>query len=82
MAHDDTPTLPFGNSEVRLPDLLRLTEIAGPVGEEDEHPDEFYLRFEKQTYTRAEVMELAQIIARMRPDECDVSNGDLRLWWD
>ena len=72
----------FGNREVDLADLMQLTSIAGPIGEQDDEPDTVYLRFERETYTRSQVLQLCMIFARIKPDECDVDSGDLRLWWD
>lgn len=75
-------TLQFGNAEVELRDITRLTTLAGPMGEQDDEPDAVYLKFERPTYTREEVLELVQILSRLRPDECGMSEDDLRLWWD
>ncbi len=72
----------FGNREVDLSDLMQLTSIAGPIGEEDGEPDAVFLRFERETYSRSQVLQLCMIIARFKPDECEMSGGDLRLWWD
>lgn len=72
----------FGNRELAVNDLLRLTALAGPIREDEEQGDTLFLRFEREQYTRAEVLELVQIIARIQPDECDMSQDDLRLWWD
>jgi hypothetical protein len=74
--------LQFGNKELSLPDFQRLVTLAGPIGEGDCDDTAIYLAFERETYTRAEVLELLQIVARMEPDECEMSDGDLRLWWD
>jgi hypothetical protein len=77
-----TDGLQFGNREISLWDFTRLVQIAGSVGEQDSEPDEIFLRFDKETYSRSEVMELCAIFARIRPDECDCDGADLRLWWD
>src|SRR5260370_38317839 len=44
----------FGNTEVAVQDIVRLTTLAGPIGEDDKDPDAIFLRFERETYTRAE----------------------------
>lgn len=75
-------TTQYGNTDINVADILRLAALAGPIGEDDAAPDTLYLKFERPTYTRAEVIELVQVIARIRPDECDLDASDLRLWWD
>lgn len=71
-----------GNRELVVQDLLRLTAMAGPVGEQDDDPDALFFRFEQFSFTRSEVLEIVQLVARMKPDECEMSGDDLRLWWD
>lgn len=71
----------YGNRELALADLLRLTQIAGSVGEDDEDEDALFFRFAERNYTAAEVREVAEIIARMQPDECEYDGEALRLWW-
>lgn len=71
-----------GNAEIELSLVLRLAALAGPIGEDDEDPSALFFRFERPSYTRDEVLEIAQIINGLRPDECGISEGDLRLWWD
>ncbi len=72
----------FGNSQVDLEDILRVTTISGASGELRNDQDTLYLRLERATYTREEVLELITRIAFMCPDECDLRDGELRLWWD
>ncbi len=72
----------FGNTEVAVADVVRLGQIAGKIREESEEGDTIYLHFTRDLYAVEEVLELLQIVARMQPDECDMDNGDLRLWWD
>lgn len=72
----------FGNREIAVADLVRLAALIGPVGEDADEPDALFFRAEREQYTRAEVLEAMQILARMKPDECEMSGEDLRLWWD
>lgn len=72
----------FGNREIDVQDIVLLTAIAGPIGEQDGEPDAIFLKFERQTYTREQVLKLVEIIAGLQPDECGMDGGDLRLWWD
>ena len=72
----------FGNREVRPEHIMRLAVIAGAVGEDDDEPDAIFLRFEKASYSKDEMLELAVLVAELQPDECSVENGELRLWWD
>ena len=74
--------LSFGNRELPLDKFTRLVTLAGPIGEDDNDPDAIFLKFERETYTRAEVLELVRIVAEMRPDECELDEADLRMWWD
>ncbi len=75
-------TISFGNREIELADLMQLTSIAGPIGEQDAQPDTVYLRFERESYTRSQVLQLCMVMARVQPDECEMDGSDLRLWWD
>ena len=63
---------------------MRLAELAGGVGENDEDPGTLFVRFRELSYTREEVLELLRIMAEIQPDECTIENGgyELRLWWD
>lgn len=78
----DSPTVSFGNAEVELSVILELTKLAGPIGEDDNYPDAIFLRFEAQTYTRAQVLRIIELITAASPNECGMSKDDLRLWWD
>lgn len=72
----------FGNRELDVQDVIRLGVIAAPARGPADIPDTLFLRFGRDSYSRAEVLELLQLVARMQPDECDMEGDELRLWWD
>lgn len=70
----------FGNQKLSIAWLSRLGRYFEFAEKEEE--DVLYLKANKESYTPAEVMEIAQMLAESKPDECDLDGDWLRLWWD
>lgn len=70
----------FGNKEIKLETITHLTQYFDLKGSEED--DTIYLTPKKETYSAAEVMDIADLIGSLCPNECDLNEGALRLWWD
>ena len=78
---DNGMTINIANREIELKDLMALSKFGTLFSKPDEG-DTIYLRLADNTFSRYALAELAVLISSMRPDECDVDDGVLRLWWD
>lgn len=74
----------FGNKSISLKTITDLAQYFNLKGDEDEGPleDTMYLTPKRENYTAVEVMDIAELIGSLCPDECALENGALRLWWD
>jgi hypothetical protein len=79
------PTVQYGNTEFPVSLLLRLGPF-GSIGEQDDEEDTLYLKLHDRPFSRTEALELIQIVAELRPDECTLEDDEgrpvLRFWWD
>ena len=78
---DNGVTVNIANGEIELKDLIALSKFGTLFGKPDEG-NTIYLRLADNPFSRDALAELAVLISSMRPDECDVDDGVLRLWWD
>jgi hypothetical protein len=59
-----------------------IADLAKDFTLRPEDTDELYLKPNRETYNKDELLNSMETIGQMRPDECDIEEGELRLWWD
>ena len=71
----------IGNAEIDPEDLCLLADY-GRLSSDPDDGATLYLTFKPAAYQAGDLINIAILFARLKPDECELEGERLRLWWD